>query len=102
MARITVNLPEKIVFENSEIPKDSPTLSLQAGAWGDGPLAEVGVVFDITGSELPLLSPHDIRKLSKWLTAVADDLEGKRAEKKHKGRNHYRDEEDDEFSQWRK
>lgn len=102
MARITVNLPESIVFENSEFADNPPTLSLQSGVWGDGPAVESGVTFDVSGTELPLLTAHDLRKLIKWLTNVADELDGKRAEKKHKGRSHYRDDEDDDFSNWRK
>lgn len=102
MARVTVNLPENIVFENSEFSDDPPRLSLQSGAWGAGNATEVGVVFDVSGAELPLLSPHDIRKLVKWLSTVADDLEGKKPEKKHKGRHHYQEEDDDDFSNWRK
>lgn len=101
MARITVNLPDNIVFENSEFAENPPTLSLQSGLWGAGPITEAGVVFDVSGAELPLLSPHDIRKLIKWLTAVADELDGKRAEKKHKGRGYYRDADDDDMLNWK-
>jgi hypothetical protein len=105
VARITVNLPENIVFENNDIVIDTPTLSLQLGIWGiDDNASEAGVLFDVSGSVLPLLSGHDIRKLIKWLTAAADSIDGKRTDKKHKNRPHYREEEDneDEFLGWKK
>lgn len=103
MARITVNLPENIVFQNTDFSDDPPTLSLQLGLWGDDNTPEAGVLFDVTGAALPLLSAHDVRKLIKWLTSAADSMDGKRTEKKHKGKPHYReDEEDDDFTNWKK
>jgi len=94
VARITVNLPENIVFQNTDFSEDLPTLSLQLGVWGEESAPEAGVIFDVTGAALPLLSAHDIRKLVKWLNAAADTMDGKKPEKRHKNRPHYSEDDD--------
>lgn len=97
MARITVNLPDQIVFEDSDPRfKTAPTLSVQAGVWAEQENQETGIVFDVYGDELPLLSAHDARKLAKWLNAFAEQVDGKHAEKRHKGRRHNHNAADDE------
>jgi hypothetical protein len=103
VARLVVNLPENIVFANSEFAENSPILSLQAGVWGEEPQTETGVVFDVSGEPLPLLSTHDLRKLIRWLENVVESLDGKKADKKYKQRQYYAEDDDDtDFTSWKK
>lgn len=103
MATVVVNRPDLIEFRNI-VPKaqasDSPTLVVQAGVWqAENNTDETGIVFDVGGANAPLLTPVDARKLAKWLTKAADELEGIGAEKKkHKQKRHWgEDEEDGEY-----
>lgn len=89
MATVVINRSDHIEFKNLNVvgPQENPpTLSLQAGEWGNNNAAEVGIVVDVSGAQLPLLSSADARKLSKWLNKVADDIDGVRADKKRKTR----------------
>lgn len=97
MATVVVNKPDHIEFSNvntAKAPADSPTVSFQAGDWDAENYTEAGIVVDVFGSQLPLLSPADARKLAKWLVRAADDLEGVKSDKKRKHRP--RPEEDDD------
>ena len=98
MATVVVNKPDHIEFSNitaTKLPADSPTVSFQAGEWDAENHAEAGIVVDVFGSQLPLLSPGDARKLAKWLVRAADDIEGVKPTKTRKHRP--RHEEDDEL-----
>lgn len=76
----------------------SPTLVVQAGSWQAGDHDEAGIVFDVGGDEAPLLTPVDARKLAKWLTRAADELEGTGVDKKkHKSKRHWGEDDDDEY-----
>jgi hypothetical protein len=102
VANISVNSADTIQFVNVETgpTKDHPTLTVQAGDWDSGTTAMSGIVVDVTGTQAPLLTPIDARKLSKWLARAADMLDGvKNSEKKKKPRAHY-EEDDDEFQQY--
>jgi hypothetical protein len=99
VATVVANTPDLIEFKNilaGADPKESPTVVVQAGSWDAGGHSESGVVVDVYGSQAPLLTPADARKLAKWLNKAADELEGPKANKKpgHKQR-HYEDEDDD-------
>lgn len=100
MAAVTKNTADFIEFQNFS-PKNAPTLTVQAGEWqtsSDG--HEIGLVFDVLGAQLPILSPDDARKLARWLERAAALLDGKKPEKKHKQK--YRPAEDDEeYDDWR-
>lgn len=93
MATVVVNRPDLIEFKNATTSGEAPTLNVQAGDWDLGGHAESGVVFDVAGDPLPILTAHDARKLAKWLNRAADELEGK---KKSNKKPRYRVEEDDE------
>lgn len=98
MATIAVNTPDSIQFVNAENGqiKDAPTLSVQAGDWQVGPHVEAGVLVDVTGTDAPMLTANDARKLAKWLIRAADQLDGvKNSEKKRKHKQHYEQDEDD-------
>lgn len=97
MATVVINQPDHIEFRNVNAAKssaESPSVSFQAGDWDAGNYTEAGIVIDVFGAQLPLLSPTDARKLAKWLVRAADDLEGVKHDKKRKHRP--RPEEDDE------
>jgi hypothetical protein len=97
VATVVINQPNHIEFKNvnaAKSPDDSPTVSFQAGEWDAENYTEAGIVIDVFGSQLPLLSPVDARKLAKWLVRAADDLEGVKHDKKRKHRP--RPEEDDD------
>ena len=102
MATVVVNKPHVIEFKNldpSVNADDIPTLVAQAGAWQlhDTAGEETGIVVDVAGNAAPLLTPTDARKLARWLTRAADELEGARGEKKQKkSRRHCGAEEDED------
>lgn len=99
MATVVVNHPDHIEFKNvtatSKAQEDAPTVSFQAGEWNAGSHTESGITVDVFGSQLPLLSPTDARKLAKWLNRAADDLEGVKHAKQRKHRP--RIDEDDSY-----
>lgn len=102
MATVVVNRPDLIEFRNivpTAPASTSPTLVVQAGTWQAENSDETGIVFDVGGNEAPLLNPADARKLAKWLTKAADELEGIGVEKKkHKSKRHWgEDDDDDEY-----
>lgn len=89
MATVVVNKPDHIEFSNvntAKPPADSPTVSFQSGEWDAENYTEAGIVIDVFGPQLPLLSTADARKLAKWLVRAADDLEGVKSDKKRKHR----------------
>lgn len=103
MATIAVNTPDSLQFVNVSMDskKDAPTLVIQAGEWQIGDHDELGIVFDVSGNEAPILTANDARKLSKWLLRAADNLEGvKNSDKKRKSRSNYDYEDDDEFDKY--
>ena len=97
MATLVENNPTAMQFVNAEHgTKDAPTLTVQAGDWDAGDHVESGIVFDTFGSQAPMLTAIDARKLAKWLTRAADTVEGvKHSDKKHKPRHHHYEEDDD-------
>jgi hypothetical protein len=102
VASIVENTPTSIQFANLEDgAKSSATLAVQAGDWDAGDHVESGIVFDVIGEQLPLLTAADARKLAKWLTRAADTVEGvKHSDKKNKPRRYY--EEDDDIDDYRR
>jgi hypothetical protein len=78
VATIVVNELECIEFKNlgAAKPEKAPTLSAQMGEWSNDGHNESGVMFDVYGTEMPFLTPTDIRKLARWLVRAADELEG--------------------------
>lgn len=105
MATIAQNDDDSISFVNFQAgkdPKTSPTLLVQAGDWdfSDDGFA-TGFTFLVTGDVTPLLTPSDARKLAKWLSRVADLLEGtKTSDSKKKRKRHYDDDDDENFSSY--
>lgn len=103
MATVVVNRPDLIEFKNISVkaPTDKPpTLNVQAGVWQvDDQTDEAGIVFEVSGNNAPLLNAADARKLARWLTKTADDLEGAADKKKQKPKRHRNyDDSDDEYS----
>jgi hypothetical protein len=102
VATVVVNKPDQIEFKNIKAnapPADAPTLTVQAGNWetADGS-TEAGVVVDVYGPEAPILTPADARKLAKWLTRAADELEGThKKNNKHKHYRHYEPDDDNTY-----
>jgi hypothetical protein len=92
VATVVVNTPDHVEFKNLAVgqkPESVPTLLVQAGIWeAKNGSKENGVIFDVTGAELPLLTAADARKLSRWLARAADTLDGGR-KKSDKSRRHY-------------
>lgn len=100
MATIVANTSDTLEFVNivNGQKEGMPTLLLQAGHWDSGGFSEAGVVFDVSGDAAPLLSPHDIRKLAKWLFRAADVLDGiNGSQKKDKKRHKYEADDSDDY-----
>lgn len=98
MATVVVNNPDHIEFRNVNVAaahEDSPTVRFQSGEWRADNYTEAGIVVDVFGSQLPLLSPTDARKLAKWLNRAADDIDGVKTDKKRKQRPPRYEEDDD-------
>lgn len=100
MAIISINTPDTLEFRTSMsgAPKDPvPYVSIQLGAWELATKTESGIIIDSGGDPnySPLLSAADARKLAKWLTRAADDMEGISVKKSSKKKHHY-EEDDDE------
>lgn len=99
MATIVVNTPDHVEFKNLVVgqpPATVPTLVVQTGVWDmTAGGQEPGVIFDVTGAEIPLLTAADARKLSRWLARAADSLDGG-SKKSDKGKRHY-DSDDDGY-----
>jgi hypothetical protein len=104
VATIAINTPDNIQFMNLDAGKkeDTPTLIISAGDWEIEQHVEPGIVFDITGAQAPMLTSADARKLAKWLTRAADNLDGtkKPDKKKNKSHRYEEDEDDDEFRRY--
>lgn len=97
MASIVENRADLIQYVNGT-GKDSPILMIQSGDWDVGDHVESGIVFDTFGDQPPILTSADARKLAKWLTRAADNLDGvKNSEKKHKPRHYYEQDDIDEY-----
>lgn len=100
MAIIVVNTSDTIEF-HTNIPgaptNPVPYVLFQLGTWELPARNESGVIIDTDGDQgfPPVLSATDARKLAKWLTKAADDLEGV-SSKKNKKKHHFDDDEDDE------
>lgn len=100
MATLVENRPDIIQYVNAVGggTKDAPTLVAQAGDWQVGDHVEAGIVFDAYGEQPPILTSADARKLAKWLTRAADNLDGvKNSDKKNKHRHHYEQDDIDEY-----
>jgi hypothetical protein len=98
VATVVVNTPDLIEFKNilaGANPKESPTVTAQSGSWDAGGHSESGVVIDVYGSQAPLLTPSDARKLAKWLNKAADELDGPKASKKPGYKQRHYEEDDD-------
>ncbi len=99
MATVVVNRPDLIEFKNlvpNVTAADTPTFTAQAGVWQANTGNTAGIVVDVSGNEAPLLTAADARKLAKWLTKAADELEGVRSEKKkNKPHRHWENDDDD-------
>lgn len=100
MATLVENRPDTIHYVNAATgsPKDAPTLVIQAGDWDVGDHVEAGIVFDTFGTQQPILTPADARKVAKWLNRAADSLDGgKNSDKKNKHRHYEQDDDNDEY-----
>jgi len=95
VATLELNTADEISFRNVIMDAkvvDYPALSAQLGIWELGQQTETGIVIDAING--PVLSPNNARKLAKWLTDAADQLDGSSTSKKNKRRQHWED--DDE------
>ncbi|NDC43275.1 MAG: hypothetical protein EBZ77_17295, partial [Chitinophagia bacterium] len=101
VATVVVNRSDLIEFRNivpAKPASSSPTLVAQAGTWqSENNTDETGIVFDVGGDNAPLLTPVDARKLAKWLTKAADELEGTGHDKKKNKHKRHWVEDDDEY-----
>jgi hypothetical protein len=100
VATVAVNRPDHLEFKNIKAganQDDAPTVVFQAGSWAADGYTEMGVVVDVFGVEVPILSSADARRLAKWLNRAADLIDGEKSEKKQKHRSH-REDDDDDFS----
>lgn len=101
MATVLTNTAYEIAFANQN-PKqkteENPTVKVIAGDWETGDAVEPGIVIEVYGSQFPILTATDARKLSKWLSRAADLLEDVRPQKK-KGqtRQHYEADDTDDY-----
>lgn len=103
MATVALNTADNIQFVNfvAGVKADNPTLIVQSGDWQVENAVEAGIIFDVTGDQPPILNPNDARKLAKWLTRAADDLDGKKKhDKKSKPRHYYEEDEEDAFDRY--
>jgi hypothetical protein len=103
VATIAVNDADNIQFVNVTAgqEKEKPTLIIQAGDWDSGGSTEPGIVFDVFGSQAPILTANDARKLAKWLVRAADSLDGfKTNDKKRKPKNHHYETDEDEYDKY--
>lgn len=100
MATVTKNTADCVEFQNFS-PSDAPTLNVQAGDWQtNNGSHEAGLVFDVFGSQAPILSPDDARKLARWLERAAALLDGKKPDKKHR-QKHRTAGDDEDYDDWR-
>lgn len=97
MANISINSLDTIQFVNGtgKITDDTPTAIFQTGQWATGDSSEAGILIDVGGSDAPVISPANARKLAKWLTRAADDLDGDNKTAKKRPKQYY--DEDDDF-----
>lgn len=101
MATVVVNSADTIQFVNigSSAGSDGPTLLMQAGDWQNDNHVESGIVVDVIGGEMPILTADNARKLARWLQRAADAIDGVKSTNKKRHRSSYNeDEEDDDFS----
>jgi hypothetical protein len=76
--------------------EEIPTVLAEVGTWQVESGQSSGVLLDVYGAVVPLLSANDARKLGKWLLRAAEELDGKQTqERKNKPRRHYEDEYDE-------
>ena len=97
MATVVTNKPDYLEFKNvvaTESAENAPTVTFQLGDWAAENHIETGIAVDVYGAELPLLSAANARKLAKWLTRAADEIDGGKLDKKRKPR--YDNEDDDQ------
>lgn len=100
MAITTINTADTLEFRTSlpGAPKDPPPyVSIQLGTWELATKTESGIIIDSGGDTnySPVLSAADARKLAKWLSRAADEMEGISTKKNSKKKHHY-EEDDDE------
>lgn len=100
MSDIKINADDVFELRNpasKEAPNDPPTLSCEMGVWDSGNGSKSGVTIATYGELSPLVEPHDVRRLAKWLNAAADALMGEKQSKKRKNNRHYEEDEDNEY-----
>ena len=101
MATVVANTPDLIEFKNILAgidPKESPTVIAQVGSWEADGHEESGVVIDVYGTQVPLLTSSDARKLAKWLNKAADELDGPKTSKKPgRKQRHYEEDDDNNY-----
>jgi hypothetical protein len=99
VASVIVNSADTIQFVNvsgKDVKKD-PTLIVQGGDWDTGDSVETGITFDVFGSQTPILTTANARKLAQWLTKTADLLDGVKHTKKKHPKPRYEDDDTDDF-----
>ena len=100
MATITINTAETIEFRDAQpnLPPDASFVTAQLGKWALDNSVETGIIVDASGPDTPptVLSANNARKLAKWLTRAADELDAAGGTKATKKR-HYYEQDDDEY-----
>lgn len=75
--------------------EETPTVLAEVGTWQVKDGHSSGVLVDVYGSVVPLLSANDARKLGKWLVRAADSLDGAQTQnRKNKPRHRYEEEDE--------
>jgi hypothetical protein len=101
VASVVVNTNDVIQFANidGKPSKTNPTLLVQVGDWGTDNRIDSGIVFDVSGEQIPILTAANARKLAQWLQRAADALDGIKSTKKKHNKNRY-DDDDDDFAEY--
>lgn len=101
MANVSINTADTLQFvnigSNGKKTESDPTVLFQAGDWGADGKNEAGIVVDVSGDQVPLLTTANARKLARWLEKAADDLDGVKHHNKKRGK-HYDEDDGDDFT----
>jgi hypothetical protein len=99
VATITINTAETIEFREAQpnLPPDASFVTVQLGKWELDNRVETGIIVDSNGLDVPptILSANNARKLAKWLTRAADQLDATGSSKSAKKRHYYEQDDDD-------
>ncbi|NDD53112.1 hypothetical protein EBZ39_04395 [bacterium] len=91
MANVAINSHDTLQFvnigNNGKKTETDPTVLFQAGEWGIDGKTETGIIVDVFGDQMPLLTTTNARKLARWLEKAADNLDGVKHRNNKRGKN---------------